>query len=276
MPVTVKIRLGWNADAPQLPRRWRARRSTAAPAAITVHGRTREARYRHPADWDAIAEVAAAVPVPVIGNGDLLFPHEIDERLATSGCAAVMIGARRAHQAVDLPRGDRAATGTSRPRSAWRSTGATSSWRSNTGAANPIVPARRRSSRETEPAAAAPPEPAELSERSEPTEPSEPSGPTLPIRSGLDAHGYERVREFLRWHVGFWVRYAPRRPDGTWPTMQARESAFVPRSPLEALLKRQDDAALDYITDELIRDGDFGQPPVEGGATTELETMEAG
>ena len=45
--------------------------------AITVHGRTREARYRHPADWDAIAEVAAAVPVPVVGNGDLLFAHEI-------------------------------------------------------------------------------------------------------------------------------------------------------------------------------------------------------
>ena len=55
-----------------------------------MHGRTRNARYRLAADWDAIGEVVAAVPVPVVGNGDLLFPHEIAAARARSGCAAVM------------------------------------------------------------------------------------------------------------------------------------------------------------------------------------------
>lgn len=73
----------------------------------------------------------------------------------------------------------------------------------------------------------------------------------------LDEYGHERLRDFLRWHVGFWVRYAPRRADGSWPTMQQRESAFEPRSPLEALLARTDDRAIDYITDQLIDGGDL-------------------
>ena len=76
VPVTVKIRLGWNGDHRNYLDLARAIAEAGADA-ITVHGRTREARYRHPADWDAIAEVASAVPVPVIGNGDLLFPHEV-------------------------------------------------------------------------------------------------------------------------------------------------------------------------------------------------------
>ena len=53
--------------------------------AIFVHGRTRDARYRRAADWDAIGEVVAAVPVPVVGNGDLLFPHEIEAARARAG-----------------------------------------------------------------------------------------------------------------------------------------------------------------------------------------------
>ena len=43
------------------------------------------------ADWDAIGEIAHAVPIPVIGNGDLLFPHEIEAARQRSGCAAVMV-----------------------------------------------------------------------------------------------------------------------------------------------------------------------------------------
>ena len=84
------------------------------------------------------------------------------------------------------------------------------------------------------------------------------------------------MREFLRWHVGFWVRYAPQRPDGSWPTMQQRESAFVPRSPLEALLARHDDAAVDYITDQLIDGGDLLHPPAEGAVAAEAEEIQAG
>ena len=57
---------------------WRERPWKAARQALFVHGRTRDARYRLAADWDAIGEMAAAVSVPVVGNGDLLFPHEID------------------------------------------------------------------------------------------------------------------------------------------------------------------------------------------------------
>ena len=79
-----------------------------------------------------------------------------------------------------------------------------------------------------------------------------------------DEFGRTRLREFLRWHAGFWVRYAPQRPDGSWPSMQARESAFDPRSPLEALFARTDDAALDFITDELLNRGVFDAPPVPG------------
>ena len=90
----------------QLPRRGaRCRRGGAQ--AIFVHGRTREARYRLAADWDAIGEVAAAVPVPVVGNGDLLFPHEIAERSGARRLRRRDGRARRADQAVDLRRDGR-------------------------------------------------------------------------------------------------------------------------------------------------------------------------
>jgi hypothetical protein len=92
----------------------------------------------------------------------------------------------------------------------------------------------------------------------------------------LDEYGAERLREFLKWHVGFWVRYAPRRPDGTWPTMQQRESAFVPRSPLASLLARHDDAAIEYITDELMSGGALDDPPAVGETETESVVTAAG
>ena len=56
---------------------------------IVVHDRTRAARYKMSANWAAIAELATAVSVPVVGNGDLLFRHEIDAALRT-GCTGVM------------------------------------------------------------------------------------------------------------------------------------------------------------------------------------------
>jgi tRNA-dihydrouridine synthase 3 len=90
IPVTVKIRLGWKDDDRNALEQAQAAVDGGA-AALTVHGRTREARYRLPAEWDAIAAIAAAVPVPVVGNGDLLYPHEITERLTTSGCVGVMV-----------------------------------------------------------------------------------------------------------------------------------------------------------------------------------------
>jgi nifR3 family TIM-barrel protein len=88
IPVTVKIRLGWNDEHRNYLDVARAAVDGGADA-VFVHGRTRAARYTMNADWAAIAEVAAALPVPVIGNGDLLFRHEIDAAFAT-GCTAVM------------------------------------------------------------------------------------------------------------------------------------------------------------------------------------------
>src|SRR5262249_32334072 len=93
---------------------------------------------------------------------------------------------------------------------------------------------------------------------------------------GRDAHGRERIRQFLRWHVGFWCRYSPDRADGTRPSMQQRESKISGRSPLEALLARNDDPALEYVTDELLNGGDCSNPPPAGTAADAPELVEAG
>ena len=87
-PITVKIRLGWNDEHRNYLDVARAAVDGGADA-VCVHGRTRAARYTSSADWNAIGDVAAALSVPVIGNGDLLFRHEVDAGFA-AGCAAVM------------------------------------------------------------------------------------------------------------------------------------------------------------------------------------------
>lgn len=256
VPVTVKIRLGWNASTLNYLDLARAIADGGA-AAITVHGRTREARYRQPADWDAIAEVAAAVPIPVIGNGDLLFPHEVEVRLRSSGCASLMT----ARGALIKPWIFRELT--------------TGYW--DITAEERVDLYRRYVALAAQHWGRRPERPAS----DEPAADEAVVPHAIQVGSSddartLDAHGLERVRDFLRWHVGFWVRYAPQRPDGTWPTMQQRESAFVPRSPLEALLARHDDAAVDYITDELMAGGDFSRPPAPGGVESEPVVTAAG
>ena len=105
IPVTVKFRLGWNAESLNYLELAQAAVDGGA-SALCVHGRTRDARYRTSANWDAVGEVVRAVSVPVIGNGDLLFPHEIE-----AGSREVRLRrrdgrARRAHQALAVPRGD--------------------------------------------------------------------------------------------------------------------------------------------------------------------------
>jgi len=89
VPVTVKIRLGWNDEHRNFLDVAHAAIDGGADA-ITVHGRTRAARYKMSADWNAVAEVAAAIPAPVIGNGDVLFGHDVLPALNRSGCTAVM------------------------------------------------------------------------------------------------------------------------------------------------------------------------------------------
>lgn len=90
VPVTVKIRLAYETS--KLVHTKVARVAVeAGAAAIVVHGRTRDGRYRSAADWDRIGEVVEAVDVPVIGNGDLIWPEEIAAGRARSGCAGVML-----------------------------------------------------------------------------------------------------------------------------------------------------------------------------------------
>ena len=89
IPVTVKLRLGWNEDSRNVLDQAKAAVDGGADA-LFVHGRTRSARYRFAADWEAIGSVVNTVPVPVVGNGDILFPHDVEEARARSGAAGVM------------------------------------------------------------------------------------------------------------------------------------------------------------------------------------------
>ena len=201
IPVTAKIRLGWNDDSRNYLDQAKAAADGGADA-IFVHGRTRNARYRQDADWDAIGEVVAAVAVPVVGNGDILFPHHIEAARARSGCIGVMAG----RGVLIKP---------------WLFREATDGYWDIS--ADERLGLYRRY--------------VDLARE----------------HWGEDDHGLARVREFLRWHLGFWCRSAPRRADGTWPGVQTREAMTFARSPLEALLARGDEAALDWLADRLVQ-----------------------
>ena len=115
VPVTAKIRLGWDEDSivgPSLARDL----ERAGAAMVTVHGRTTVQRFKGTADWNAIGEVVAAVDaIPVIGNGDVVEPEDAVRLMHQTGCSGVMIARaairtpwlfRRADAAVRLDRGE--------------------------------------------------------------------------------------------------------------------------------------------------------------------------
>lgn len=227
IPVTVKIRLGYNDE--ELNYMTVARAAVEGGAdAIGVHGRTRTQRYKRLASWEAIGEIAAAVPVPVIGNGDILFAHDIVRGKSVAKCAAVMI----ARGALIKPWVFREAkTGVDE---------------------DPDAEARLAIYRRY----------VELGLE----------------HFGADERGKKRLRGFLEWHLQWWCRHVPRRPDGSYPAMQEREERFVPRSEWEALLSRNDAPIIQWLATLLI-DGEVaaGEAPAVPSATDgEREEMPEG
>ena len=91
LPVTAKIRIGWDADSINAVRVANILADQGI-AAITVHGRTRAQGYSGAADWEVIGEVASAVTVPVIGNGDISSAVDVARRRAETPIAGIMIG----------------------------------------------------------------------------------------------------------------------------------------------------------------------------------------
>jgi nifR3 family TIM-barrel protein len=90
VPVTAKMRLGWE-DNENFIEVGKVLEDCGA-AALTLHPRTKEEKYKGCARWEAIAALKSAVSIPVIGNGDIYKSSQIDNMISSTGCDAVMIG----------------------------------------------------------------------------------------------------------------------------------------------------------------------------------------
>src|SRR3954454_3797806 len=91
IPVTVKMRAGWDAgtiNAPELARRM----EDAGAAALAVHGRTAAQSYSGSSDWSLIRRVASGVRIPVFGSGDCVEPSQLVEKLFDRGVSGVLVG----------------------------------------------------------------------------------------------------------------------------------------------------------------------------------------
>ena len=90
IPVTVKMRAGWNDDERNAPRLARMVEDAGA-AAVTVHGRTASQSYSGSADWNLVAEIADALTIPVFGSGDCIEPQQVLDRMQL-GVEGVLVG----------------------------------------------------------------------------------------------------------------------------------------------------------------------------------------
>jgi nifR3 family TIM-barrel protein len=90
VPVTGKIRLGWNENSLNYLEVAKVLEDNGA-SLIAIHGRTKAQAYRGVANWEAIAEIKQAVNIPVIGNGDVKCVADIERMKQLTGCDAVMI-----------------------------------------------------------------------------------------------------------------------------------------------------------------------------------------
>lgn len=91
VPLTVKMRIGWDDDhltGPEVARQCEA----GGADLLVVHGRTREQMYVPPVHWDQVAAVKQAVGIPVFANGDITSPERAVEAVRETGCDGVMIG----------------------------------------------------------------------------------------------------------------------------------------------------------------------------------------
>jgi len=91
IPFTMKCRAGWN-DQELVAVRMAKLAEDCGLQAIALHPRTREQGYAGKSDWSRIAEIKAAVKIPVIGNGDILTPEDAMRMVKETNCDAVMIG----------------------------------------------------------------------------------------------------------------------------------------------------------------------------------------
>ncbi len=91
IPVTAKIRLGWDDQTLNYLEICRIIEDSGC-SAVSVHARTKSQGYKGDANWEAIAEIKKSVSIPVIGNGDIRTPQDIRSMFSQTGCDAVMIG----------------------------------------------------------------------------------------------------------------------------------------------------------------------------------------